>query len=149
MAASIARSSAPSSAKTHAAYSVQGGSIVQSPGAKAALGLVALAGLCLGGDLVASMWRLPIPGPVLAGVALVVWLGRRPGDAAAFVHGDRLIAALPLLFLPLVIGALASLRFLGPALAPFLITMVVSTLAALVATVAAARVTAWLCSRSR
>ena len=113
------------------------------------VGLIALIALSFAGSLVATTLRLPLPGPVLAGVALVVWLARRPGDAAAFAHGDRLIAAMPLLFVPLVVGAIASLRLLGPALTPFVITMLASTLAALVATILAARATAWLCSRSR
>jgi holin-like protein len=113
------------------------------------LGLIALIALSFAGNLVATAFRLPLPGPVLAGVALVVWLARRPGDAAAFAYGDRLIAAMPLLFVPLVVGALASLRLLGPALTPFVVTMLASTLAALAATILAARGTAWLCSRSR
>ena len=112
-------------------------------------GLAALIGLSAAGNLIAGALRIPVPGPVLAGVALVCWLARRPQDVAFFGSADRLIALMPLLFVPLVVGAAASLSVLVGALTPFVLTLTASTLAALVATVAVARMTTWLCSRSR
>jgi holin-like protein len=112
-------------------------------------GLAALIGLSAAGNLIAGALHIPVPGPVLAGVALVSWLARRPQDVAFFGSADRLIALMPLLFVPLVVGAAASLSVLGGALTPFVLTLTASTLAALVATVAVARMTTWLCSRSR
>jgi holin-like protein len=114
-----------------------------------AAGLLALIGLSAGGNLLAGALHVPLPGPVLAGVALVCWLARRPQDVAFFGSADRLIAVMPLLFVPLVVGAAASLSVLGSALTPFVLTLIASTLAALIATVAVARLTTWLCSRSR
>jgi putative effector of murein hydrolase LrgA (UPF0299 family) len=111
-------------------------------------GFAALLGLSAAGNLLAGALHIPVPGPVLAGVALVCWLARRPQDVAFFGSADRLIAAMPLLFVPLVVGAAASLSVLGGALTPFVLTLTASTLAALIATVAVARLTTWLCSRS-
>lgn len=112
-------------------------------------GLAALIGLSVAGGALTTALHVPLPGPVLAGVVLVCWLARRPQDAGFFGSADRLIAAMPLLFVPLVVGAAASLSVLGGALTPFVVTLTASTLAALAATVAVARLTTWLCSRSR
>ncbi len=111
--------------------------------------LAVLVGLTVLGDALAAALHLPIPGPLLGSAILVAWLGWRPAHAEALASADVLIAALPLLFLPLLVEAVGPLRALGPALLPVALTMTVATVAALGAAVAAARIAAWLCSRSR
>lgn len=113
----------------------------------ASLGL--LVALARAGDTAAASLHLPIPGMLVAAVALVIWLARRPADAERLPAADRLVSAMPLLFVPLVVEAVAPLRALGAALLPFAATVVAATLAALIATIAVARLTAWLFSRSR
>jgi holin-like protein len=111
--------------------------------------LAILAGLTVLGDALAAALHLPIPGPLLGSAILVAWLVWRPTHAEALASADVLIAALPLLFLPLLVEAVGPLRALGPALLPVALTMTVATVAALGAAIAAARIAAWLCSRSR
>ncbi len=113
----------------------------------AALTLAVLAGLTLLGDGLVGVLRLPVPGPLVGSAILVAWLVWRPAQTETLKPADGLIAALPLLFLPLLVEAVGPLRALGPALLPVVVTMTVATLAALVAAVAAARIAAWLCSR--
>lgn len=127
--------------------------IVNVPGAKRVpagfVTLGVLIGLTLIGDGLVGALHLPVPGPLVGSAILVAWLMWRPAHAAALAPADGLIAALPLLFLPLLVQAVGPLRELGPALLPAVITMAAATVAALVTAVAAARIAAWLCSRSR
>lgn len=111
--------------------------------------LAVLAGLTLLGDALVGALHLPVPGPLVGAALLVAWLTWRPAHAGVLASADGLIAALPLLFLPLLVEAVGPLRALGPALLPVVITMTAATVAALVTAVAAARIAAWLCSRSR
>jgi putative effector of murein hydrolase LrgA (UPF0299 family) len=105
--------------------------------------------LAIAGNAAASALHLPVPGTLIAALVLVLWLARRPADAARLPAADLLVGALPLLFVPLIVEAVAPLRALGAALLPFALTTAGATLAALAATVAVARVTAWLSSPSR
>lgn len=114
-----------------------------------AASLGALIALAAAGTAIAGRLHAPVPGTILAAVALVVWLARRPNDVAALPAADKLVAAMPLLFVPLIVEAVAPLRALGAALLPFALTTVVATLAALAAAVFTARLVAWLSSRSR
>jgi holin-like protein len=116
-------------------------------GGAASLGV--LAGLAQLGDLLAAAEHLPLPGPLVGTVLLVAWLAARPGDARHVPAADWLIRLMPLLFVPLLVEAVAPLRALGSALGGVAVTVCVATLVALVTTVLAARTVSWLCSRSR
>lgn len=111
--------------------------------------LAVLAALATVGNAAATALHLPVPGTLIAALALVLWLARRPIDAARLPAADLLVGALPLLFVPLVVEAVAPLHALGAALLPFALTTAAATLAALAATVLVARITAWLRSPSR
>lgn len=127
-------------------------SLPQIAASKAApfLGSLALLSvLAIVGNAAASALHLAVPGTLIAALLLVLWLTRRPADAARLPAADVLVGALPLLFVPLIVGAVAPLRALGAALLPFALTTAAATLAALAATVAVARIAAWLSSPSR
>lgn len=111
--------------------------------------LALLSGLAIAGDAAAEAVHLRVPGTLIASLVLVLWLARRPADAERLPAAGLLVGALPLLFVPLVVEAVAPLRALGVALLPFALTTAAATLAALAATVLAARITAWLSSPSR
>ena len=108
----------------------------------------AFAALAGAGEELAARSGLPFSGALLGTLMLLAWLVVRPSHAGPLrPAADRLLAAMPLLFLPLLIEAVGPLLQLGPTLLPLAATVLASTVAALVATVAAVRVTAWLCSR--
>jgi holin-like protein len=115
----------------------------------ATVGLGVLAGLALAGDALAARGHLPLPGPLIGTVLLLGWLLVRPRDADNLAIADRLIALMPLLFVPLLVEAVTPLRALGPALLGAVVTAAVATLVSLITTVAAAKLVAWLSSRSR
>lgn len=100
-------------------------------------GLAALILLQLAGELIASLARIPVPGPViglafLAGYAL--WRGAVPG--AIEDAGDALLKHLSLLFVPAGVGLIAfgdrllaeGFRLVLVLLASTAITMVVTAL---------------------
>jgi holin-like protein len=111
--------------------------------------LAVLAGLALAGDALSAAGHLPLPGPLLGTVLLVAWLCLRPGDARRLPAADWLIRLMPLLFVPLLVEAVAPLRALGRALPAVVFTVCFATVVSLAVTVAAARLTSWLSSRSR
>jgi holin-like protein len=108
-----------------------------------------LVGLAVLGDALATALRLPVPGPLLGAVGLVVILACRPRWSSTLPAADALISLLPLLFVPLVVAAVGPLRGLGAALGPVALIVTVSTLAGLATTALAARAATWACSHSR
>lgn len=130
-------------------YPAESGLTRLRPLATAGAALAALAGLALAGDGLASWLHLPLPGPLVGTILLLGWLLGRARDAVHFAVADRLIALMPLLFVPLLVEAVAPLRALGPALLGVAITVAVATLVSLVTTVVAAKLVVWLSSRSR
>jgi holin-like protein len=119
------------------------------PLATAGAALAALAGLALTGDGLSSWLHLPLPGPLVGTVLLLGWFLGRPRDAAHFAVADRLIALMPLLFVPLLVEAVAPLRALGPVLLGTAVTVAIATLVSLITTVVAAKLVVWISSRSR
>jgi holin-like protein len=114
-----------------------------------AASLGVLAALALAGDALAAVGHLPLPGPLLGTVLLVAWLCARPADALRLPAADWLIRLMPLLFVPLLVEAVAPLRALGHALPAVAVTVCVATVVSLAVTVFAARLTSWLSSPSR
>jgi putative effector of murein hydrolase LrgA (UPF0299 family) len=105
--------------------------------------------LTLLGDALAAAAHLPLPGPLVGTVLLVAWLAIRPSDAVQLPAADWLIRIMPLLFVPLLVEAVAPLRALGPALLGTAITVGIATVVALAVTALSARIVAWLCSHWR
>ena len=98
--------------------------------------LCLLIGLQLAGTALAELVGLPIPGPVLGLMFLLVWLvagGRRPAglDAAA----DGFIRYLPLLFVPAAVGLVQYLDLLSEKGGWLFVVVVLSTLAGLLVSV--------------
>jgi holin-like protein len=117
--------------------------------ASSVLSLAVLTGLALLGDALSAAGHLPLPGPLLGTVFLLGWLCARPADARRLPAADWLIRLMPLLFVPLLVEAVAPLRALGRALPAVAFTVCAATVVSLAVTVAAARLTSWLSSRSR
>ena len=94
-----------------------------------------LIGLQLAGTVLAGVLGLPVPGPVIGLLVLLVWLvvgGRRP--AGLDQTADGFIRYLPLLFVPAAVGLVQYPDLLsekGPAL---IAVIVLSTLVGLVIT---------------
>lgn len=103
-------------------------------------GLLALLGCQLAGELVARVFDLPVPGPVLGLVLLFVVLqARRPGDGADVVKAaDALLRHLQLLFVPAGVGVVAFLPAIAAGLLPIAAGLLLSWLAALLVTAATA-----------
>ncbi len=95
----------------------------------------------LAGELIAALFALPIPGPVVGMVLLFVGLmlrGSLHADLSAVADG--LLRHLSLLFVPAGVGVMLHLDLLGDELVPIAVSLLVST----VLTIA---VTGWLMSR--
>ena len=105
-----------------------------------------LVGLAVLGDALATALRLPVPGPLLGAVGLVVILACRPRWSSTLPAADALIVLLPLLLTPLAVEAVGPLHGLGRALGPFTLVVTLSTVAGLatIALVARAATWAWL-----
>lgn len=114
----------------------------------ASLALILLAQLA--GEALARGLALPVPGPVLGLVLLLLFLGARPRLPAALVPpplrdgtleatGKGLLAHLSLLFVPAGVGVVQRLDVLAAHGAALAAALLVSTLLALVATVATFR----------
>ncbi|NLN46443.1 MAG: CidA/LrgA family protein [Clostridiaceae bacterium] len=92
------------------------------------------------GDLVSRLTRLPIPGSVIGLLLLLILLRtrvlreRHVGDAA-----DFLVKIMPVLFLPITAGLLASYGLISSHIAGFLTVTLVSTVAVFAATGLAAQ----------
>ncbi len=86
----------------------------------------------VGGELLAHA-GVPLPGPVLGMVGLLLWLllrGRAPAGVDAVA--DLLLRHLSLFFVPATVGALFLLPTMAPAAVPIVVALVVSTLLGLV-----------------
>ena len=115
------------------------------------VGLLVLLGCQLLGELVADTLGLPVPGPVVGLVLLLVWLQvRRPGEDSGLgrVCG-ALLRHLQLLFVPAGVGVVQYLSVLAGAAVPLAVGLVVSWVLALaVATGVATALLAWQSRRS-
>lgn len=98
------------------------------------LALTVILGFQLLGEVVSRALGLPLPGPVLGMVALVITLALLPGLADRLrPTAQGLLSNLSLLFVPAgvgIVGHLGTLRAEGPAL---LVAVVVSTALAIAA----------------
>lgn len=87
------------------------------------------------GELVTRGWGLPVPGPVIGMVilliALLVW-GKVPGSLRS--AGEGLLRYLTLLFVPAGVGLIAHFELIGKDLWPIIVTLVVSTAVTLAVT---------------
>ena len=98
--------------------------------------LCLLIGLQLAGTALAGVLGLPVPGPVIGLLVLLIWLlagGRRPEGLAAVAEG--FIRYLPLLFVPAAVGLVQYLDLLSEQGLLLLLVVVLSTLAGLLVTV--------------
>ena len=100
------------------------------------IGFIALLGCQLAGEFIARVLGVPIPGPVIGMVLLLVVLQlRRPGPAAGVVRAaDLLLRHLQLLFIPAGAGVIVYLSLLADSWLPALGGLVISWLAVLVVT---------------
>ena len=101
-----------------------------------------LLGFQLLGELLSRFTGLPVPGPVIGLVLLVVWLavaayyrGGRPdfADSAA----DGILGNLGLLFVPAGVGVIGQLAILGAHWAGIVFVLAISTVLTMLATVGA------------
>ena len=95
--------------------------------------LCLLIGVQLAGTLLADAFGLPVPGPVIGLLLLLIWLiagGRVPSDLGAVADG--FIRYLPLLFVPAAVGLVQYLDLLSAFGADLLVIIIGSTLAGLV-----------------
>lgn len=101
-------------------------------------GLVALLACQLAGELVVRTLGLPVPGPVVGMVLMLVLLQvRRPRrDSGLVTVPSTFLRYLPLLYIPAGVGVVAYLDRLGQDWAPIAGGLVASWLAGLVATAA-------------
>jgi holin-like protein len=101
-------------------------------------GLIVLLLCQLGGELVVRTFDLPLPGPVVGLVFMLVVLGvRRPRKGSGLVRApSALLRYIPLLYVPAGVGVVAHLARLRSDAVPIAGGLVVSWLAGLVATAA-------------
>lgn len=102
------------------------------------LGFLALLACQLVGQFLVDAVALPVPGPVVGMVLLlVVLLVRKPGDDSGTVRAaDALLRHLQLLFIPAGVGLIAYLRLIGAQWWPIVAGIVGSWLIALLVTAA-------------
>jgi holin-like protein len=100
------------------------------------LGFLALLACQLLGQFLVDAVALPVPGPVVGMVLLlIVLLVRRPGNDNTVVRAaDALLRHLQLLFIPAGVGLIAYLRLIGAQWWPIVAGIVVSWLLALLVT---------------
>ena len=112
-------------------------------------GLLVLLGCQLAGQLVTDLLGLPVPGPVLGLVLLLVWLQVRPPaeDSGLVRVCNGLLSHLQLLFVPAGVGVVQYLSLVGAAAVPLVLGLVLSWVAGLV--VAAGVATAVLALQRR
>jgi holin-like protein len=99
-------------------------------------GLLVLLGCQLAGQLVADGLGLPVPGPVLGLVLLLVWLEiREPAEDSGLARVCAgLLRHLQLLFVPAGVGVVQYLSVIASAAVPLVLGLVVSWLLALLVT---------------
>jgi len=109
-------------------------------------GLIALLLCQLVGELVVRTLDLPLPGPIVGLVLmLVVLLVRRPRSGAGLLRGpEKLLRYLPLLYVPAGVGVVAHLSRLGEDAVPIAGGLVVSWLAGLLVTAGVMALLLWL-----
>ncbi len=91
----------------------------------------------LAGEAAARGLSLPVPGPVLGFVLLLVLLMLRPALAEAIGGTARgILAHLSLLFVPAGVGVVGNLDLLSRNWLPIAVVLVVSTVIAMIASVA-------------
>ena len=90
-------------------------------------GLALLLVLQAAGDGLAHGLRLPVPGPVLGMVLLMIVLRAPPVRAAVQAIAQLLLAHLSLLFVPVGVGVVTHLDLLARSGAPLLVAIVAST----------------------
>lgn len=100
------------------------------------LGFLALLACQLVGQFLVDAVGLPVPGPVVGMVLLlVVLLVRRPGNDNSTVRAaDALLRHMQLLFIPAGVGLIAYLRLIGAQWWPIVAGILVSWLVALLVT---------------
>lgn len=100
------------------------------------LGFLALLGCQLAGQFLVDALALPVPGPVVGMLLLLlVLLVRRPGtDNGTVRAADALLRHLQLLFIPAGVGLIAYLRLIGAQWWPIVVGIVASWLIALLVT---------------
>ncbi|MCG6657026.1 CidA/LrgA family protein [Halomonas campisalis] len=107
------------------------------------MGMSVLLACQFAGELLARGLAMPVPGPVLGMVILLVGLvirGRVPDSLRLTAEG--LLRYLTLLFVPAGVGLMVHARLIGMDLVAILVTLVVSTALTLA-------VTAWVLDRLR
>ena len=95
--------------------------------------LCLLSGVQLAGTLLANFCGLPIPGPVIGLLLLLIWLiadGRAPTDLGRVADG--FISYLPLLFVPAAVGFVQYLDLLSANGVALFVIIIGSTLTGLV-----------------
>jgi putative effector of murein hydrolase LrgA (UPF0299 family) len=114
-------------------------------------GLLVLLGCQLVGEFVVRLLDVPVPGPVLGMVVLLVLLRLRPpGEDAPVVRvAEGLLRHLQLLFVPAGAGVVQYLSVIGASAVPLLVGLTVSWFAALAATAATAALLLRLAGRRR
>lgn len=99
-------------------------------------GLLVLLGCQLAGEFLVRLLDLPVPGPVVGMVVLLIGLQvrePRPGSGVERV-ADGLLRHLQLLFVPAGVGAVQYLPVIAASAVPLLAGLVVSWVAALLVT---------------
>lgn len=102
-------------------------------------------GLQLLGEVIVRALGLPLPGPVLGMVFFLLVLVLRPAFAEAIkTTAQGLLAHLSLLFVPAGVGVVGHIQTLGSDVGIILLSIILSTIAAIVASVYAFTLTAKL-----
>jgi holin-like protein len=114
-------------------------------------GLLALLGCQLAGEFLVRLLDLPVPGPVVGMVLLLVVLQvREPKRDSGVVRvAEGLLSHLQLLFVPAGVGVVQYLGLIGASVVPFVSGLLISWLAALLSTALAASGLMVLTSRRR
>ena len=101
-------------------------------------GLLVLLGCQLVGEFVVRLLGVPVPGPVVGMVVLLVLLRlREPSKDSGVVRvAEGLLRHLQLLFVPAGVGVVQYLSVIGASAVPLVVGLLVSWFAALASTVA-------------
>lgn len=92
------------------------------------MGMSVLLGCQFAGELLARGWAIPVPGPVLGMVILLIGLlinGRVPGSLRT--AGEGLLRYLTLLFVPAGVGLMVHFELIRADFWTLILTLVVST----------------------
>ena len=108
-------------------------------------GIAILLGFQLLGEMVARLGHLPISGPICGMAALLVWLHLKGGiDSDLGKVCDTILANMPLLFVPVGVGAMGYAGLFASAWPVIGLAILVGAAATLLATAFAVRaLTAW------